>query len=567
MTLFTIKEVRNEEFRQLEMSRNLRLGGNVKRPAAEKSLVGLAFSGGGIRSATFNLGILQALAKAKTLRAFDYLSTVSGGGYIGGWLMAWMHHQGIGIKKVEEYLSAHDPSSSRVVERPEVRFLRSYSNYLTPQKGLLGADFWAFAASYLRNALLNQLILVLLLLPILLLPRSIVTLFHILEITENSLQQHYSGPLKDYMYAQYLSTILGIALCGIAVIFMGRNLVIPSVAGSKTYPWFSEQRSGSVSDQRAALSFCGVNHIRSSAFFDRLSYSRSSMDSVAAAGHLFLWRAMGRRIGCANGNLGRETNSRQREPKRLAAPLHGSLGRRDCQLPVSSVLANPHYGKFDTRRTESRYELACAHIRDSCSYHDHAGCRRASYWFDGPPNERCSPRMVGAAGGLVNRLFDRLAFPLSGGVVFALRYRKNRSSLSRSRRSAKIYRNLRVDCLHAVRRVVREEWGHKRSVNGDPLRKKVLNYLARLTPYIFILGLLIALSLLAAEIAHALAGIPGSILRSSEKRRVLSLESAGSLCSLSGRCVAHIVACGCQRVFDSLSLPQPVGALLSGGVG
>ena len=119
----TIKEILNEEFAQLTTSRALRLGENDKRPVPEKSLVGLAFSGGGIRSATFNLGILQALAKSQTLRTFDYLSTVSGGGYIGSWLMGWMHHQGIGVKKVEEYLSAHDTLPSKIRERPEVRFL------------------------------------------------------------------------------------------------------------------------------------------------------------------------------------------------------------------------------------------------------------------------------------------------------------------------------------------------------------------------------------------------------------------------------------------------------------
>ena len=40
-------------------------------------LIGLAFSGGGIRSATFNLGVLQALANANLLNKIDYLSTVS----------------------------------------------------------------------------------------------------------------------------------------------------------------------------------------------------------------------------------------------------------------------------------------------------------------------------------------------------------------------------------------------------------------------------------------------------------------------------------------------------------
>ena len=69
-------------------------------------LVGLAFSGGGIRSATFNLGVLQGLAKLGLLPWFDYLSTVSGGGYIGSWLAAWIKRSG--LKKVIEGLSPTD---------------------------------------------------------------------------------------------------------------------------------------------------------------------------------------------------------------------------------------------------------------------------------------------------------------------------------------------------------------------------------------------------------------------------------------------------------------------------
>ena len=52
-------------------------------PSLNLGLAGLAFSGGGIRSPTFGLGVVQALAKRKVLRLVDYLSTVSGGGYIG----------------------------------------------------------------------------------------------------------------------------------------------------------------------------------------------------------------------------------------------------------------------------------------------------------------------------------------------------------------------------------------------------------------------------------------------------------------------------------------------------
>ncbi len=51
-----------------------------------KNIVGLAFSGGGIRSATFSLGVLQALAEKNLLRHVDYLSTVSGGAYLGSFL-------------------------------------------------------------------------------------------------------------------------------------------------------------------------------------------------------------------------------------------------------------------------------------------------------------------------------------------------------------------------------------------------------------------------------------------------------------------------------------------------
>src|SRR5581483_1905379 len=60
------------------------------RNEVKKSLSGLALSGGGIRSSTFALGVLQALAEKGYLRHFDYLSTVSGGGYIGSsltWLL------------------------------------------------------------------------------------------------------------------------------------------------------------------------------------------------------------------------------------------------------------------------------------------------------------------------------------------------------------------------------------------------------------------------------------------------------------------------------------------------
>jgi hypothetical protein len=65
------------------------------RPGEEagvrRTLVGLALSGGGVRSAAFNLGLLQAFFRGGLLRHVDLLSTVSGGGYTGTWLSALLH--------------------------------------------------------------------------------------------------------------------------------------------------------------------------------------------------------------------------------------------------------------------------------------------------------------------------------------------------------------------------------------------------------------------------------------------------------------------------------------------
>ena len=52
--------------------------------------VGLALSGGGVRSAAFCLGALQSLHLSAALDRIDYLSTVSGGGYIGASLSGAM---------------------------------------------------------------------------------------------------------------------------------------------------------------------------------------------------------------------------------------------------------------------------------------------------------------------------------------------------------------------------------------------------------------------------------------------------------------------------------------------
>ncbi len=79
--------------------------GSPMRQAEEAKLVGISMSGGGIRSATFNLGVLQALADADLLRKIDYISAVSGGSYIASWLVGWNKRQEDGVRRVQRWLS------------------------------------------------------------------------------------------------------------------------------------------------------------------------------------------------------------------------------------------------------------------------------------------------------------------------------------------------------------------------------------------------------------------------------------------------------------------------------
>ncbi|HEX5708668.1 MAG TPA: patatin-like phospholipase family protein [Pyrinomonadaceae bacterium] len=139
----------------------------------------LCLSGGGIRSATFNLGIIQGLARHGLLEHFDYLSTVSGGGFIGGWLSAWIHRHKKGLPGVVEELS--DPPPVERVLEPDPKalsWLRTYSNYLSPKLGLLNADTWTLVAMVLRNLLLNWLVFIPWLVAALLLPRVWVALLN-----------------------------------------------------------------------------------------------------------------------------------------------------------------------------------------------------------------------------------------------------------------------------------------------------------------------------------------------------------------------------------------------------
>src|SRR5260370_1122214 len=171
-------QVLTEEYRALRESTEWAAGTEQdllrKMHDREPPLRALCISGGGIRSATFALGAIQAFAEKGILADFDYLSTVSGGGYIGGWLSAWkQREQGLDkiIPKLKPTALAPPPGTVDPVQH-----LREYNSYLTPKLGLLSTDTWTLAATIGQNMLLNWLVLVPILMFGLMIPRLVLAL-------------------------------------------------------------------------------------------------------------------------------------------------------------------------------------------------------------------------------------------------------------------------------------------------------------------------------------------------------------------------------------------------------
>ena len=211
------------EFDWIRSSRQARLN-TMLTALPEDSLIGLAFSGGGIRSATFNLGVIQGLANSKLLHKFDYISSVSGGGYISSWLLGWMEHQQLGSREVQSQLRNEQIPLTTVSELPEIRFLRNFSNYLTPRKGLFSADFWTFLAIYLRNTTLNLLILFSAFLAFIFLPRVVVWIFHALEVLENGFKPLSNPSVPWFLTSQFFALGLGVLSSIRAVNYIGLNM-------------------------------------------------------------------------------------------------------------------------------------------------------------------------------------------------------------------------------------------------------------------------------------------------------------------------------------------------------
>ena len=86
----------------------------ISESATDCGTVGIALSGGGVRSAAFSLGALQKFYSRGRLRAVDFLSTVSGGGYTGALFSGSVMHTDGEI----DWAPRHEGTSNRLVIEP-----------------------------------------------------------------------------------------------------------------------------------------------------------------------------------------------------------------------------------------------------------------------------------------------------------------------------------------------------------------------------------------------------------------------------------------------------------------
>ncbi|HXI02215.1 MAG TPA: patatin-like phospholipase family protein [Candidatus Saccharimonadales bacterium] len=147
--------------------------GEHEPPATVQPTVGLALSGGGIRSATFNLGALQSLAKKSALKFVDYICTVSGGGYIGSCLSSLMS-QWVLKDEDKRIIGASNPTAddryiwppealplhslderSPLFDKDQLHHLRRHGDFLITRRGIFAVEVLRAVGHTLTNILLS----------------------------------------------------------------------------------------------------------------------------------------------------------------------------------------------------------------------------------------------------------------------------------------------------------------------------------------------------------------------------------------------------------------------------
>ena len=148
--LLKIEEIIPQEDEALKIRRE-KLFSKEHAEALEKNRFGIALSGGGIRSATINLGFLKTLNRFGILKNADYLSTVSGGGYCGSYVQTTLKESG---------------NYDNLFSEKHIDFMRQRGSYLVPGKGVF--KFWnqlvliiGYLASWVMSLISPAIILLL----------------------------------------------------------------------------------------------------------------------------------------------------------------------------------------------------------------------------------------------------------------------------------------------------------------------------------------------------------------------------------------------------------------------
>ena len=169
-------------------------------PDPRNNLVGLAMSGGGTRSATFNLGVTQALARYGFMEKVDYMSTVSGGGYIGASFTSLCiegfpleepagSRSRLGMKAENFPYSDQNPYLDSTVEgekspivhgleTPATRHVRENSRLIIPGLGFFNRENWVSLSRYAVSTFMLWVIFLIpmavaILLPLFLIPETV----------------------------------------------------------------------------------------------------------------------------------------------------------------------------------------------------------------------------------------------------------------------------------------------------------------------------------------------------------------------------------------------------------
>ena len=198
MKTYKLDHVLAEEKKLLQQRRE-KLFGAAAKEKIEENKFGIALSGGGIRSATINLGFLKTLNHFKILEKADYVSTVSGGGYTGAYIQTT-------VKQLDGY--------EELFHEDKIAYLRRYGNYWIPGQSKV-IKFWNFlllAFGYLVSWIMSSLSLIASLLIIYLVVKSFFASTDIFDFQNSALDWNNNRENLLKWLRWSLSTLGGIVL-------------------------------------------------------------------------------------------------------------------------------------------------------------------------------------------------------------------------------------------------------------------------------------------------------------------------------------------------------------------